>query len=210
MRSKILSVACMIVMLIFAAAPSVTVTAASTGTITSLTISDSGVFEIIGYYDDTDWTASALLLFKGTELSSDISSEDIMYINQEPLGNNNTFYYRFKVDERFSEQPYVLAINGGELISVTGTVPRILDVIDVANNALRVGDDFYDIGHVMYTPNNIADSIEYGGNVIYYKIGDMWFDVLDENATSAAYLVSSNATPEEEVSQWYMRKYHHF
>ena len=212
MRSKLISIICITAMLIFAVFPNITVSGEPVGTITSFYITSSGTVEVTGYYDDTDWTETTILLVRGTAWTGNITAEDIMYIDQKPMGNNNTFYYRFKVDERFSSAPCVLAINGGELITAVSSIPDIqdLDAGDISNNALRVGNDFYDIGHSQYTPDNIAGSIERGGNIIYYQIGNMWFDVLDEAATGVEFLVSKNAVSAEDVSQWVVEEYYHY
>ena len=209
MRTKIISIVCIISLLIFVL-PVGANSDNPVGTITSFTISNSGTVEVIGYYDNTDWKETTILLIRGTDLTEGITAEDIMYIGQEPMGENNTFYYRFKIDRKFSQQPCTLAISGGALLTVTNVIPDILAVADVANNALRVGNDFYDIGHAAYTADNISHSIEEGGNIIYYKIGDMWFDMLDEEAIDVDFFVIQNAVAEETITHWEMNNYYHF
>ena len=67
----------------------------------------------------------------------------------------------------------------------------------------------------LYTPDSVyltgtyvADSIVNGGNVIYYKLGDKYYDLLDENATSNAYLVAENAMASAEVNKIKLRYYY--
>ena len=186
----------------------------TTGEITTMYVDSTGKAEIIGYFDNANAPyGAAMIMYDGTNLgnlSGDLT-EHIMYIDQQPLGNNGTFYYHFQINEQFSQSPYVLKIQGGTMLTQTGTLREIPSKIyNVADNAIRIGNDVYDIGCPDYTPDKISTSIERGGNVIYYKIGGLWFDMLDPNATSSAYFTADNAVPEAEWDAWEIENYYQF
>lgn len=187
---------------------------AASGKIQSFKVSGTtGTAEVYGYFDDTPLPCSTILMTNchPSKLTSGDVSDNVMYINQENLGNNGVFYYRYQIDEKFSESDYILNINGGELLTLEGELPIIPLQIDmVANNAIRVGNDIYDLGHGDYTPENVASSITRGGNVVYYKIGDNWYNMLSEDATGPEYFTEENAIPDEEVDKWIIDTYYHF
>ncbi|MDY3030808.1 MAG: hypothetical protein SOS24_03480 [Clostridia bacterium] len=152
-----------------------------------------------------------MLMTDGATLTSQNISDHIMYLDQQALGNNGVFYYRFQIDEKFSESPYELKVQGGTTLTQSGTLREIPSKIyNVADNAIRIGNDVYDIGCPKYTPDNISNSIAEGGNVIYYKIGGKWYDMLNENATSTAYFTAANAISEDEWDTWEIDNYYHY
>lgn len=185
-----------------------------TGEIQRFYVDSTGTVELIGYFDNTNNTSTSMLLTTDADLNTmnnDNIMDIIMYIDQPYLGNNGTFYMHFPLNEKFSESSYVLRMNGGTLLTQTGTLREIPSGINnVSNNALRVGNDIYDVGCMQYTPENISKSIERGGNKVYYKIGDNWFNVLDENAVSTSYFTKDNAIPEAEWDTWEIDTYYHF
>lgn len=112
--------------------------------------------------------------------SEDLESTDKIFgIDQLPCGNNGTFLVKFRIPYRFANQ----------------------------KGYFRFGTDA-DADSVYLTGTYVADSIVNGGNVIYYKFGDKYYDLLDENATSNAYLVAENAMASAEVNKIKLRYYY--
>lgn len=186
---------------------------AVTGEIQRFYVDSSGTAELSGYFDNTEQNSTTMLLTTDADEATifNAPNENIMYIEQPELGNNGTFYMHFPIDEKFSTSNYVLRMNGGTLLTTSGTLREIpAGISKVADNAIRVGNDAYDIGCNGYTPNNISKSIERGGNKIYYKIGGKWFDMLNPKATSTAYFTDENAVPESEWDLWEIDTYYHY
>lgn len=209
MKNKFISCLLLILIVLFA----VPVQAAE-GVINSFYVDSTGTVEIIGYFDDTTQTDTTLLM-SNTELTADTSAEifreSVMYIDQQKKGNNGTFYFHFPLDEKWSESQYVLKMNGGELVTRSGTLRKIPSgIANISNNALRVGNDVYDIGCEGYTSDNIAESLAEGGNQVYYKIGGEWFDMLDEKAINTEYFSLENAVPQSEWDTWEIDTYYHY
>ena len=181
------------------------------GAVEDITVSNTGEVELWGTVENYADNTQVTILMSVGEFSEEIS--DIMYINQEKVGNNGVFYFDFQVQEQFVGQPYRIYIGSDaedfELLAIEGNIPDLPNkVYQVNNNAIRIGRDAYDLDCVDYTPDNISKSVEEGGNVICYKIGGMWFDLLDEDATSWEYFVEENAVDEAEWSEWYIRSYY--
>lgn len=208
MRNKIISVFVLVICMICC-----TTVYAAEGTITDFYVDSTGKAEIIGYFDDTDRECTTMMMYDASnpyEWESDATSH-IMYVNQLPMGNNGTFYYHFQIKEKFSKSSYVLKINGGELISDAGTLREIPSKIhNVSDNAMRIGNDIYDIGCPAYTPDNIAASLARGGNRIYYKISGAWFDMLDPAATGTSYFTIDNAIDPAEWDAWVIDNYYQY
>ena len=209
MKNKYLAAAVTVTCLIF----SVTAQAAE-GVINSFYVDSTGKVEVIGCFDGEgarDDTTIIMYDSGVSEFPSGNASDCIMYINQQASGNNGTFYYHFQLNERFSETPYILKVNGGTLISTEGTLREIPSKIyNVADNAMRIGNDIYDIGCPQYTPDNIAGSLARGGNKLYYKIGGEWFNMLAPGATGTSYFVLDNAVPEAEWDAWEIDNYYQY
>lgn len=205
--AKITSAVFAVIMIIFN-----TTAYAVQGTFSKFYVDSTGTVEVSGYFEDTAQRDTTILMTDIADImTTDNPAEHIMYIDQQPMGNNNVFLYRFQLDEKWSNSPYVLKVNGGELIEMSGTLREIPSKIhNAANNALRVGNDIYDIGCPYYTPDNISASIERGGNKIYYKIGGLWFNMLDPLAVSTEYFKSENAVSEEEWDAWEIDTYYHY
>ena len=82
------------------------------------------------------------------------------------------------------------------------------NVHNISNGSVIYGADAYTPDSVYLAGTYVADSIVNGGNRIYYKFGDKYYDLLDENATSNAYLVAENAMPSAEVNKIKLRYYY--
>lgn len=209
MKNKIISVFAAAICLLCC-----TTAYAAEGVITDLYVDSTGKVEVSGYFDgEGAHDDTAMLMYDGTDLSqlSGNAIDHVMYLDQQKSGNNGTFYYRFQLGERFSESPYALKINGGTLLTTEGTLREIPSKIyNVTDNAMRIGNDIYDIGCPQYTPDNIAASLARGGNKIYYKIGGEWFDMLNPAATGTSYFTIENAVAAAEWDAWRIENYYQY
>ena len=79
-------------------------------------------------------------------------------------------------------------------------------VDDVPDNSARIGRDIYAMERV--TTGNVADSLKEGGNLMAFKIGGKWYDLLDPRADSSTYLVSKNAISDAVVKSWNLGKWY--
>lgn len=207
-RNKIISLLLICMTLIFTC--SKVAAATPKGKITSFNVNNLGVAEIMGYVE-SDKTEQMTILMTTDE--NTFTNDTIMYINQFETGNNGTFYLSFAINEKFTQSPYFLfvgsSVEGFTPLKLNGILPTIpFEIEGVANNALRVGRDIYDIGCDEYTPDNIVKSLKNGGNVIYFKLGDNWYDLLNENITSNEYFNDGNITPKAEIKKWNIDNYY--
>lgn len=176
--------------------------------ITHFDISPSGVAEICGYVSEKGEQVAILMT---TGDGTVVTPETVIYIDQIEAGRNGAFILEFIVPEKWAGGEYTIGV-GGQNVSATrqrgtlGALPAMICRVD--DNSIRVGVDIYDFGAGAFTPENVAASLAYGGNTVFYKIGGMWFDLMHEEATSSAYLVEENAIPEEEYTAWEIRVYY--
>lgn len=170
--------------------------------ITSQTISDTGVCEVIGYITDyKPGTMVTFLVTEGTDISK-LSADKIIYIWQDETGNNGAFMFRCNIHwMKGGKQAQIRVGNnaGAAVYSSNVTLPPMPpDIGIVDNNSVLFGRDIYYVPGSAYTGDNIAESltddsgIKFGTDILY-KIGDKWFNLSNAAATSNAYLISSNA-----------------
>jgi hypothetical protein len=77
---------------------------------------------------------------------------------------------------------------------------------DVANNSLIVGADVYELHSAEgYTRENILKSMGETGTSLYFKFGDLWFDLKAHTINSLKDLVEENAVDEEIFKSWVLR-----
>lgn len=182
--------------------------------IDSLVVDESGAVEVIGHA--TEWNENTqitcLAMTADASSSETITGDKILYIDQITVGNNGVFLIEFIVNERFSKESAVLRIGsdtGAEPASVNFNVPKLPPTIEaVANNSVKYGCDVYRLDSSNLTSENVIDSIVTGGNTIYYKLGDKWYDLLNEKATTSAYLVPDNAMSDTAVKELPVRYYY--
>lgn len=173
----------------------------------------TGQVEVWGIIENYSADDEVTILMTRAENDKDIQSDDIMYINQQKIGNNGVFFFEFYIDERFSREDYELrigsSVEGFTTLKATGTLPQMPAIVyQISNNAVVIGMDAYNLDSPYYESENIIKSLADGGNKMYYRINDMWFDVLDEECTSWEYLTEDNEIPETEWSIWYIRQYY--
>ena len=198
---------CSVMLLMCMAAVHLPVMAEDAAVITHFDISPSGVAEICGYVSEKGEQVAILMT---TGDGTVVTPETVIYIDQIEAGVNGAFVLEFIVPEKWAGGEYTIGV-GGQNVSATrqrgtlGALPAMIYRVD--DNSLRVGVDVYSFGG-HFTPENVAASLAYGGNTVFYKIGGMWFDLMDEEAVSSAYLVEENAVPEEEYTAWEIRVYY--
>ena len=196
---------CSVMLLICMAAVHLPVLAEETAVITHFDISPSGVAEICGYVSEKGEQVAILM----TTGDGTVVTPETVYIDQIEAGTNGAFILEFIVPEKWAGGEYTIGV-GGQNVSATrqrgalGALPAMIYRVD--DNSLRVGADIYCFGR--FTSERAADSLAYGGNTVFYKIGGMWFDLMDEEAVSSAYLAIENAVPEEEYASWEIRTYY--
>jgi uncharacterized repeat protein (TIGR02543 family) len=88
------------------------------------------------------------------------------------------------------------------------TIPALAATVDdVGSNSLRVGADVYDLSADHYTYDKVLDSLRYGGSHYYFKFGDYWYDLLDDEKINTLEDLQdpSKAVPSDEVLAWNLR-----
>ncbi len=175
--------------------------------IDTFTVDDGGNVRLIGHVtnpSDSEIQVAYLITVKG-------EPHKIVYINQMETGNNGTFYISHAISAEFSETPVVIKLGSDTKAQYSfeytlSTIPPGIE--QVSNNSVLYGKDVYTLDSIYLNAQYVADSIAIGGNVIYFKIGDLWYNLLDEKATSSAFLVPENAVTYEEIKAKPLRYYY--
>ncbi len=172
----------------------------------TLVVTETGYVEVYGYVDGYTTQSNlqvSFLLIEGTNwdaLNSSNASNIIAYIDQQGTSNNGTFLFKCQLNDRHIGKTLTLGMNhssGGSSTLLKETINPKDDGIllrNIANNDVIYGLDAYQLTSPQLTARNVADSLTYGGNKIYYKLGNNWYNLLDERATDNSFLVSSNKT----------------
>lgn len=203
------------------------VSAASTARIViqTCTISETGAVEVYGYIANTtnDSHEVTFLLLEGDKWSTAINNitkvkdgfTNIAYIDQKTTGNNQSFLFKCQVNEKFLGKNLVLGMNSNAdtdmfNATLTSDIKKVnnFSLMSIANNDVIYGLDAYTLTSKNLTARNVADSIVYGGNKIYYKIGNNWYDLLDEKATDNSYLVEKNKVDFSAMEKLNLRYYY--
>lgn len=175
-------------------------------------INKSGMCEIVGHLSTGRVGSQIAILLTLVEDTKKLQVSDVVYIDQVETGNNGTFIVRFLINYKYANKlVYVkFGSNTGEKTQkYTVRVPDIPpDISVVENNSALYGKDAYYIPGAFHTPNNIAESMSYGGNNIYYKLGDKWYNLLDKKATDNSYLIPENATSISKIEDLKPRYYY--
>lgn len=150
-------------------------------------------------------------------LSSTEMSSHIAYIDQFATGKNGSFCLKFKLmTDRISStkgfKKIYIAMNATDCSISNYAECDVLavggDYTGVPNNSIRVGCDVFEMASPALTDDNVLDSIKNGGNELYFKMGNNWYDLLDDKCVNSNYLVSTNAVPDSKLkslgwSKWY-------
>lgn len=180
------------------------------------TISPAGTVEVIGHlkgYKEGDQVTYLNVSREYKESGRQLSGDDIIYIDQSKVGNNGTFLFRHSVTQNWSDADSVLTFGSSRETKVATTelhipeLPPDLSIID--NNSVMYGRDLYYLqGAYTKDVDCIADSLAFGGNHIFFKIGDNYYDLLNSHATSNDYLVKENAVSISTVEKLVPRYYY--
>lgn len=171
----------------------------------TLIVTETGYVEVYGYIEGVNKAdvQVSFLLIEGTNwnaLNSSNASNVIAYIDQQGTSNNGSFLFKCQLNERHLGKTLTLGMNhsGGDSTTLLKETinPEADGVLlrNIANNDVIYGLDAYQLTSPQLTARNVADSLTYGGNKIYYKLGNNWYNLLDERATDNSFLVSSNKT----------------
>lgn len=186
--------------------------------IDSISAKKSGFCEIIGHIEGAplDTQVACVVaresVYNGNEINKDeFTIENVAWIDQVGTGNNGTFLIQFSINALFSNTTLAVRLGSGitDVCSGTIDIPDLTNSIGIVdNNSVLYGRDIFYVPGKYYTPDNIAESLGYGGNNVYFKIGDMWYNLMDERAVDNSFLTEENAVSEEEVEVLFPRYYY--
>lgn len=174
--------------------------------IDGMLVNDTGICEVVGHLTSEKVGAQiSLLVTKGEFSKKTLSVDNIVYIDQIATGNNGTFYFTFMISSKFANETLYLNIgsnDGSKKVEKIYSAPSGKPGIDiVANNSAMYGKDIYYVPGSFHTSENIADSMVYGGNHIYFKFGGHWYNLLDKKAKDNSFLVPENASDDTEIEK---------
>ena len=178
--------------------------------LTTLEVDETGLTTAIGYIPTAEDGAQVTCLAMDTETFS--TAEHIMWVDQMTVGNNGTFMTRFHVPSRFSNSTMYIRFGSNtdaEPITETlkiGELPT--GVNNIVNGSVIYGNDAYMADSVYFNAQYVTDSIATGGNVIYFKVGNRIYNLMNPAATSNNYLIADNAMTADEVSEIKLRYYY--
>ena len=178
--------------------------------IDTFTVDDGGNVRIIGHISPAVKGAQIgyMVTVKG---STSLDMKSIAYLNRYETGNNGTFYISHSINASFSQKTVVFKFASDTKAShsfeyTLSTIPPGIE--QVVNNSVLYGKDVYTMNSIYLNAQYVSDSIATGGNVIYFKIGDLWYNLTDEKATSSAYLIPDNAVTYAKIKSLPLRFYY--
>ena len=188
-------------------------------TIISAEIDSTGAFEVIGQVEGVAVGTQVSFLMcpedafdtTGHPIQSKFNADYIAYIDQVGTGNNGTFIVQGQVAEKWKNQTlrFAGASSYGGYYTQTISVPVIsYDIGIIENNSVIYGCDAYLVTGTFYNADNIATSIKEGGNNVYFKIGDYWYDLMDAAAVDNSFLVKENSVKDAEIEDLKPRYYY--
>ena len=135
-----------------------------------------------------------------------VSSTTIKYIDQQATTTNGSFLFRFTLPSTLRGTTLDFTVGAADLtvpLKKTLIIPDFpININSVENNSVRVGIDVYQMESSYYIADNVVNSLIQGGTTLYYTLGDRWYNLLDTNAISAAFLIPANAVNTSTVSAW--------
>ena len=167
--------------------------------IDSLSIDATGFVEATGHIANaTSKTDVTCLVTTDNGTNGEIiTGENIIWIEQKRVGNNGAFLIEFNIKPIYSNKEATFRFGGTgveEATVINYTIPELPpDIECVSNNSVLYGTDVYTLDSIYLTAKYVSDSIATGGNIIYFKLGNEWYDLLDPKATGNSYLVPENA-----------------
>lgn len=177
--------------------------------VTSVSVALDGYTRIVGYISGAEKDSQVTYL-----VTTQIGKDEIVYIDQKTCGNNGAFYFTHGINPKFSTKVVKLRIGsntGAKTWSFNYALPDIPPGIEhVENNSVMYGMDVYSVPSVFLNATYVTDSLFNGGNVIYYKFDDHWYDLLDEKATSTAYLLDTRYAVSDDVMKSLPVRYYYY
>ena len=153
-----------------------------------------------------------------SSLSATELSNNIAYIDQFETGKNGSFYMTFKLIntnrisyEKGKSKIYIIMnsedCNVSNYLEVD-VLPVKGSVSDISSASMKVGMDVYELGSPLLTEDNILDSIKRGGNEVCIKLGNNWYDLVDDKCTDSNYLQSKNAMSQSAINSRLWSRYY--
>lgn len=160
------------------------------------------------------WVVTLVTADKMLDSNSQLLSGDIAWVGQCQTGKNGSFSERCKLmtDRMSTKSKMYLYVNSE---GMTKCDPVEIDVLpvsgtlsDVQSNSIRVGMDVYEATSSGLTADNILDSIKNGGTQLMYKLGNNWYNLLDDKCTSSDYLIPEHALSGSDLEALSWAKYY--
>ena len=201
---------CILLSLILIISFSVTVSSAqNTIVIDNIIAQDNGLCEVIGHLSNNEVGAEVAFVMQTAESydkSKSLDTSNVVYLDQVTTGNNGTFLLQFRLPERFSGIDAVIRMGSTADTSpfiYRYTIPTFyIDFENIENNSVLYGNDAYTMDSEYLTSEYVVQSIVKGGNIIFFKLGNNWYDLLNDAATSSAYLTEKNAANNNDVKKY--------
>lgn len=201
---------CILLSLILIISFSVTVSSEqNTIVIDDIIAQDNGLCEVIGHLSNNEVGAEVAFVMQTAESydkSKSLDTSNVVYLDQVTTGNNGTFLLKFRLPERFSGIDAVIRMGSSANTSpfvYRYTIPSLyIDFENIENNTVLYGNDAYSIDSPYLTSEYVVQSIINGGNTIFFKLGECWYDLLNEAATSSAYLIKENSMYDDDVKKY--------
>ena len=149
-------------------------------------------------------TDSWLQKFKSNNTGSLDVPGDVVMINQtDPVGSTGEYLFTFAIPSDLAFKTIHIMMGTSDPKITDGgmngntlkvEVPNIkLKLTEIKNQSVRIGNDIYALDSNYYTRERVVASLKKGNNVIWYKVGNYWYNLLDEDCLSNEYLKSSNS-----------------
>lgn len=178
--------------------------------ITTLEVDASGAATVAGYIPTADSGTQVSILVMDAETLE--KADQIAWVNQLTVGYNGAFLDKFVIPDRFSGKTLYFCLNSNadtEMICERYDLGDIKPTAaNISNGVVIYGLDAYMCDSDYLNAENVTDSIANGGNRIYFKIGNRWYDLTNAAATSNAYLKSDNSMTDTDVHKISFRYYY--
>lgn len=158
-------------------------------------------------------TDSGLQKFKSNNTGSLNVPDDIIMIDQtDNVGSTGEFLFTFSIPSEMSFKTLHILMGTNDSNITDGgingatlkvEVPNIsIKLTEIKNQSVRIGNDIYALDSNYYTRDRVVASLKKGNNVIWYKVGNYWYNLLDEDCLSNEYLKSSNSLKDTILSKF--------
>lgn len=164
-------------------------------------------------------TNSGLDKFKSNNTGKLNVPDDIVMIDQsDNVGSTGEFLFKFNIPSSLSLKMINIALGTNDSKITDGglygdflkiEVPNIsLKLSEIKNQSVRIGNDIYAIDSNYYKRDRIVASLKKGNNVMWYKVGNYWYNLLDENCLSNEYFKSKNSLTDSVLEKFMFGVYY--